>query len=50
MNTAVSGLAVFRQAQRYDHIPATSSWQQLMDEWYPDAKLEKIFPSMVRTD
>ena len=50
LNTAVSGMAVFRQAQRYDGIPATSGWQQLMDEKYPDEKLAKIYPSMVRTE
>ena len=50
LNTAVSGMAVFRQAQRYDGIPATSGWQQLMDEKYPDEELAKIYPSMVRTE
>lgn len=49
-NTMVSGMAVFRQAQRYDGIPATSSWQKLMDKEYPDEKLAKIYPSMVRTE
>ncbi len=48
-NTLVSGMAVFRQAQRYEGVPATSGWQQLMDEKYPDEKLAKIYPSMVRT-
>ena len=49
-NSLVSGAAVLRQAQRYDGIPATSGWQQLMDKQYPDERLAKIYPSMVRTD
>ena len=49
-NTMVSGMAVFRQAQRYDGVPASSSWQRWMDREYPDEKLAKIYPSMVRTE
>ena len=49
-NSLVSGAAVLRQSQRYEGIPATSGWQQVMDEHYPDERLAKIYPSMVRTD
>lgn len=49
-NSLVSGAAVYRQAQRYQGIPATSSWQQLMDRCYPDDKLSDIFPSMERVE
>jgi len=46
-NTLVSGAAVVRMAQRYANVPATAGWQQLMDDWYPDERLAKIYPSMV---
>jgi uncharacterized membrane protein len=49
-NSLVSGMAVLRESQRYDGIPATAEWQRLMDEWYPDSTLDKIYPSMQRVD
>ncbi len=30
----VSGAAVLRMTQRYEGVPATSAWQQLMDRYY----------------
>ena len=49
LNSLVSGAAVLRMAQRYEGVPATSAWQQLMDRYYPDEKLARIYPSMVHT-
>lgn len=49
-NSLTSGAAVLRQAQRSEGVPATSTWQRVMDDAYPDERLAKIFPSMVRTD
>ena len=50
LNSLVSGAAVLRMAQRYEGVPATSAWQQLMDRYYPDEKLAKIYPSMTHTN
>lgn len=49
LNSLVSGAAVLRMAQRYEGVPATSAWQHLMDRYYPDEKLARIYPSMVHT-
>ena len=49
-NSLVSGGAVLRMAQRYVGVPATSSWQQRMDQRFPDERLARIYPSMVHTD
>ena len=38
LNSLVSGAAVLRMAQRYEGVPATSAWQQLMDRYYPDIR------------
>lgn len=50
VNSLVSGGAVLRMAQRYEGVPATSSWQQRFDERFPDDRLARIFPSMVHVD
>ena len=49
-NSLTSGLAVLRQAQRYEGVPATAAWQRVLDEHYPDEKLARIYPSMTRVD
>lgn len=49
-NSLVSGGAVLRMAQRYEGVPATSSWQRAMDQHFPDERLKRIYPSMVHTD
>ncbi|MFR2589105.1 MAG: putative ABC transporter permease [Ruthenibacterium lactatiformans] len=47
-NSLVSGAAVLRQSQRYEGVPATHAWQQVLDDRFPDSRLAKIYPSMVR--
>ncbi len=49
-NSLVSGAAVLRQSQRYEGIPATHAWQQVLDRRFPDERLARIYPSMVRCD
>lgn len=49
-NSLVSGGAVLRMAQRYEGVPASSSWQSAMDRHFPDERLQRIYPSMVHTD
>lgn len=46
-NTIISGLAVGRMSERHHGIPAESSADFFLDEHYPDAMLEKIYPNMV---
>ena len=48
-NMLVSGLALARSTQRANGIPATATWQQLMDEHYDDTILAKIYPNAVNT-
>lgn len=50
VNMIVSGLALMRSTERSNGIPATSAWQQLMDEYYDDATLQQIYPNAMPTD
>ena len=45
-NSLISGAAVLRQSQRYEGVPATHAWQQVLDDRFPDSRLAKIYPSM----
>ena len=47
---AVSGLALIRSSEREKGIPATSSWQQEMDEHYGDEVLKKIYPNALKVE
>lgn len=46
-NSIVSGLAVFRWSQRIEGKPAANAIERLMDERFPDERLEKIYPNLV---
>lgn len=46
---AVSALAVYRMTQRHNDVPATTSYQQFMDEHYPDSFMYQIYPNMLDT-
>lgn len=50
VDMAVSGLALIRSSEREKGIPATSSWQQVMDEHYGDEVLKKIYPNALKVD
>ncbi len=50
VNMAVSSLALIRSDQRSDQIPATHQWQKMMDEYFDDAKLKKIYPNAIEVD
>lgn len=45
-NIAISACAVKRQTERYHLIPAQNSFQEFLDEHYPDHYLQKIYPDM----
>ena len=49
-NSLVSGAAVLRQSQRYEGVPATHAWQQVLDDRFPESRLAKIYHSMVRVE
>ncbi len=44
-NIVVSCMALVRSTQRAEGIPATSSWQQTMDERFDDERMERIYPN-----
>ncbi len=46
-NMVVSSLALIRSTQRSKDIPATQSWQKLLDEKYDDETLMKIYPNAI---
>lgn len=44
-NIVVSCMALVRSTQRAEGVPATSSWQQTMDERFGDERMERIYPN-----
>lgn len=49
-NAAVSCMALIRNGQRAEDIPATQHWQQIMDERFDDARLQRIYPNALDAD
>ena len=47
LNSAASGVAVYRWSERVNDIPANSKMDEILDHWYPNEKLEKIYPNLV---
>lgn len=48
-NMIVSSLALLRSTERANGVPATATWQQVMDEHYDDATLHRIYPNALTT-
>lgn len=48
-NMIVSSLALLRSTERANGVPATATWQQVMDEHYDDATLQRIYPNALAT-
>ena len=46
-NTAVSGLAVYRWSCRIEGRAAENALERILDQRFPDARMERIFPNMV---
>ncbi len=44
-NALVSSMALIRADQRSNGVEADSFWQEVMDEYYDDATLQKIYPN-----
>ena len=49
-NMAVSAMALIRSDQRSRGVPAQASWQEIMDERFDDARLERIYPNAIRVE
>lgn len=49
VNMIVSSLALVRSTQRANDVPATATWQQIMDTHYDDATLQRIYPNALST-
>ena len=49
-NILTSVLALARQDQRAEGLPATAGWQVYMDEHYPEETLRRIYPNAIRAD
>lgn len=49
-NMVVSTMALIRSNERSQGIPATQSWQQTMDERFPDERMEKIYPNAIKVE
>ena len=46
-NMAVSAMALARSTQRNQGIEAEYRWQEIMDERFDDARMERIYPNAV---
>ena len=50
VNMLVSSMALIRSTERANGIPATSSWQETMDERFDDERLARIYPNAILTN
>ena len=46
VNIALSGLALDRYSERHDGLPAKNAVGELMDDWFPDPYMEKVYPNI----
>ena len=46
VNIALSGLALDRYYKRHDGLPAKNAVGELMDDWFPDPYMEKVYPNI----
>ena len=46
VNLALSGLALDRYSKRHDGLPAKNAVGELMDDWFPDPYMEKVYPNI----
>ena len=46
VNIALSGLALDRYSKRHDGLPAKYAVGELMDDWFPDPYMEKVYPNI----
>ena len=46
VNILLSGLALDRYSKRHDGLPAESGIAELMDDWFPDPYMERVYPNI----
>ena len=46
VNILLSGLALDRYSKRHDGLPAKNAVGELMDDWFPDPYMEKVYPNI----
>lgn len=46
VNVVVSGFAVLRWSERVKGVEATGAFEELIDERFPDERMERIYPNM----
>lgn len=46
VNIALSRLALDRYSKRHDGLPAKNAVGELMDDWFPDPYMEKVYPNI----
>lgn len=46
VNIVLSGLALDRYSKRHDGLPAKNAVGELMDDWFPDPYMEKVYPNI----
>ena len=49
-NMLVSCMALIRYDERGRGITATEVWQETMDERFPDARMERIYPNALKVE
>lgn len=47
INCLVSGVAMLRWSERHQGIPAENAMQQILDQRFPDERMERIYANMV---
>ncbi|MGN0777861.1 MAG: putative ABC transporter permease [Aristaeellaceae bacterium] len=47
VNCLVSGVAVLRWSERHKDVPAVTTMQRILDERFPDERMERIYANMV---
>ncbi len=48
LDMAVSVMALVRQETRAQGHPAVYQWEQVMDQRFGDARMERIYPNAIR--
>lgn len=49
-NMLVSSMAMIRSTERANGVPAEAKWQEIMDERFDDARMQRIYPNAISTN
>ena len=50
VNMLISSMALIRCDQRANQVPPQHQWQQVMDRFFDDDRMEIIYPNAISTD